>query len=226
MARARFDSFYAAGHDRCARCSTACASIIPTTSCRGDSRHHPEHHCQQRDAQWALSPGTGSHYPSDDFPGADGAPTRLFIEKKLFQDQAGPELLRSRGAAEYRRCFRNPPTSTHVQDYRAPMASTSTWDDAISPPAQDRLSCCCCGGATGGVGRNHKSMEIWPLCCRHQGRQGAAVRHYLSEKPEENASELARVLRGPIAALRAGPVLRGAELIMLNASANGMVTLT
>ena len=50
-------------------------------------------------------------------------------------------------------------------------------------------------GATGGVGRNQKSMEIWPRYAADTARKAPPCGHYLSRKGR-NLSRASRVLHG------------------------------
>ena len=108
-----------------------------------------------------------------------GADPDFFIEKKLSKTEQGLSFFGQEALAEYKRCFRNPETiHAMCEDYRATSASTSTWTPRTSRPAA-RSTCpvLLLWGATGGVGRNHESMEIWPRYAADiRGGQGAALR--------------------------------------------------
>jgi haloacetate dehalogenase len=98
------------------------------------------------------------------------------------------------------RCFRNPATiHAMCEDYRA----THTVDlamDTLDFDAGRKVGCpvAVLWGATGGVGRNHKTMEIWPLYATDIRRAAALpCGHYLSEEaPEETYRELRDFFRG------------------------------
>jgi haloacetate dehalogenase len=123
-----------------------------------------------------------------------GADPEYFIRRKLAKTPAGLSFFRPEALAEYIRCIRNPATiHAMCEDYRATVGVDLDMDTA-DVAAGRKVDCpvLLLWGATGGVGRHHKPMEVWP---RYAGdiRRGAALPcgHYLSEEcPAETAAEL------------------------------------
>ena len=97
------------------------------------------------------------------------------------------------------RCFRNPETIHAIcEDYRAGASVDLEMDDADFKAGR-KVTCpvLLLWGATGGVGRNHKSMEIWPRYASDI-RAGKALPsgHYVNEEaPEETYPELRAFFR-------------------------------
>src|SRR5665213_1266824 len=123
-----------------------------------------------------------------------GADPEFYIRKKLGKGPDGLEFFAPEALAEYIRCFKNPATRHGMcEDYRA----TSGIDlamDAAAVAAARKVECpvLLLWGAKGGVGRNHKPMEVWADYCADI-RRGAALPsgHYVpDEAPEETAEEL------------------------------------
>jgi haloacetate dehalogenase len=91
-------------------------------------------------------------------------------------------------------CDRNPETIHAIcEDYRA-GASIDLQHDEADFKAGHKIACpvLLLWGATGGVGRNHKSMEIWPRYASDI-RAGKAMPsgHYVQdEAPDETYAEL------------------------------------
>jgi haloacetate dehalogenase len=79
------------------------------------------------------------------------------------------------------------------EDYRATHGVDLAADE-VDFAAGRRIGCplLLLWGATGGVGRNHKSMEVWPLYASNIiAGEALPCGHYLSEEaPEESYREL------------------------------------
>jgi haloacetate dehalogenase len=79
------------------------------------------------------------------------------------------------------------------EDYRATHGVDLAMDEA-DVKAGRKIICplLLLWGATGGVGRNHKSMEIWPRYAADiRGGKALSCGHYLSEEaPNETYAEL------------------------------------
>ena len=198
MAALGFDRFYAAGHDRGARVlhrmcldhpdkvtRAAILDIIP--------QHHLLNHVTRA---W----GTFSWHwffmiQPYDFPERMmGTDPDWFIQQKLAKTQQGLTFFDPEALAEYMRCFRNPDTIHAIcEDYRA------TFGVDLATDAEDfargrKIGCpvLLLWGATGGVGRNHDSLQIWPRYAADI-RAGKALPcgHYLcDEAPDETYAEL------------------------------------
>ena len=129
-----------------------------------------------------------------------GADPDYFIRRKLAKTEQGLSFFGEQALAEYIRCFRNPATvHAMCEDYRA----THTVDlamDTLDFDAGRKISCplAVLWGATGGVGRNHKSMDIWPLYAADiRGGKALPCGHYLSEEaPNETYEELRAFFAG------------------------------
>jgi haloacetate dehalogenase len=129
-----------------------------------------------------------------------GADPDWFIEKKLAKTQQGLSFFGKEALAEYKRCFRNPDTIHAIcEDYRA-CATVDLDMDAKDFAAGRKITCptLILWGATGGVGRNQKSEEIWPQYATDiRGMKALPCGHYLSEEaPEETYRELRDFLAG------------------------------
>ena len=93
-----------------------------------------------------------------------GADPDFFIEKKLAKTEQGLSFFDPAALAEYKRCFRNPATvHAMCEDYRATHGVDLAMDEEDFAAGR-KIACplLLLWGATGGVGRNQKSMEIWP----------------------------------------------------------------
>jgi len=170
MAALGFERFYAAGHDRGARVLHRMCLDHPQRVARAAILDIiPQHHLLNNvTRQW----GTFSWHwffmiQPYDFPERlMGADPDYFIEKKLAKTEQGLSFFDPAALAEYKRYF----------------------------AAGRKITCpvLLLWGATGGVGRNHKSMEIWPRYASDI-RAGKALPcgHYLSdEAPDETYREL------------------------------------
>jgi haloacetate dehalogenase len=99
------------------------------------------------------------------------------------------------------RCFRDPATIHAIcEDYRATFGVDLEMDEADFAAGR-RIGCpvLLLWGATGGVGRNQRSMEVWPRYAADIRRaQALPCGHYLSEEaPEETYAELRAFFAAP-----------------------------
>jgi haloacetate dehalogenase len=123
-----------------------------------------------------------------------GADPEYFIRRKLAKTPAGLSFFKPEALAEYIRCIKNPATiHAMCEDYRATVGVDLDMDTA-DVAAGRKVDCpvLLLWGATGGVGRHHKPMEVWPRYASDI-RRGVALPcgHYLSEeRPAETAAEL------------------------------------
>jgi haloacetate dehalogenase len=198
MVRLGFERFYCAGHDRGARvlhrmcldhpervARAAILDIIP--------QHHLLNHVTR---QWATF---SWHWffmiqPYDLPERLMSADPDYFIEKKLSKTGQGLSFFDPDALAEYKRCFRNPATvHAMCEDYRATHGIDLAMD-GNDFAAGRKIACpvLLLWGATGGVGRNHKPAEVWPLYASTIVRSAALpCGHYLSEEaPTETYREL------------------------------------
>ena len=203
MAALGFDRFYAAGHDRGARVlhrmcldhpqKVARAAIIDIV---------PQHYLYSNITKaWATF---SWHWffniqPYDLPEKMMGADPDWFIKKKLAKTEQGLSFFDPAALADFMRCFRNPETIHAIcEDYRAGAGIDLEMDEA-DVKAGRKIDCplLLLWGATGGVGRNQKSMEIWPRYASDI-RAGKALPsgHYVHEEaPEETYSELRAFFR-------------------------------
>ena len=203
MAALGFDRFYAAGHDRGARVlhrmcldhpqKVARAAIIDIV---------PQHHLYANISKaWATF---SWHWffniqPYDLPEKMMGADPDWFIKKKLAKTEQGLNFFDPAALADYMRCFRNPETIHAIcEDYRAGASIDLEMDEA-DMQAGRKIGCplLLLWGATGGVGRNQNSMEIWPRYASDI-RAGKALPcgHYVQEEaPDETYTELRAFFR-------------------------------
>jgi haloacetate dehalogenase len=198
MAALGFDRFYAAGHDRGARVlhrmcldhpqKVARAAIIDIV---------PQHYLYNNISKaWAtFSWHWFFNIQSYDLPEKMmGADPDWFIKKKLAKTEQGLGFFDPAALADFMRCFRNPDTIHAIcEDYRAGATVDLEMDDE-DVKAGRKIDCpvLLLWGATGGVGRNQNSMEIWPRYASDI-RAGKALPsgHYVNEEaPEETYAEL------------------------------------
>ena len=88
-----------------------------------------------------------------------------FIEKKLAKTKQGLSFFDPAALAEYKRYFRDPATiHAMCEDYRATHGVDLEMDEEDFAAGR-KIACplLLLWGATGGVGRNHNSMQIWRL---------------------------------------------------------------
>ena len=203
MAALGFERFYAAGHDRGARVlhrmcldhpqKVARAAIIDIV---------PQHYLYGNITKaWATF---SWHWffniqPYDLPEKMMGADPDWFIKKKLAKTEQGLSFFDPAALADFMRCFRNPETIHAIcEDYRAGATIDLEMDEA-DVQAGRKIACplLLLWGANGGVGRNQKSMEIWPRYASDI-RAGKALPsgHYVNEEaPEETYAELRAFFR-------------------------------
>jgi haloacetate dehalogenase len=199
-----FPRFYAAGHDRGARVLHRMCLDHPGKVARAAILDIiPQHHLLNNvTRQW----GTFSWHWFFNIQPAPlpekmmGADPDWFIQKKLAKTPQGLSFFGQAALAEYMRCFRNPDTIHAIcEDYRATFGIDLAMDEADFAAGR-KIACplLLLWGATGGVGRNHDSMTIWPRYAADI-RDGKALPcgHYLSEEaPEETYAELRAFFAG------------------------------
>ena len=198
MAALGHQRFYAAGHDRGARvlhrmCLDHPERVVRAAILDIIPQHHLLNHVTR---QW----GTFSWHwffmiQPYDFPERlMGADPDYFIEKKLAKTAQGLSFFDPAALAEYKRYFRNPATvHAMCEDYRATHGVDLAMDEEDF--AKGRKIACpllLLWGATGGVGRNQKSMEIWPRYASNiVAGKALPCGHYLTdEAPQETCREL------------------------------------
>jgi haloacetate dehalogenase len=193
-----FSRFAAAGHDRGARVlHRMCLDQPDKIQCAAILDIIPQHHLLNNvTRQW----GTFSWHwffmnqPYDLPERLMGADPDYFIRMKLAKTKQGLSFFDERALAEYIRCFRNPATiHAMCEDYRATFGVDLEMDTKDFEAGR-RITCplLLLWGATGGVGRNHKPLEIWSRYATDiRGAKALPCGHYLSEEaPEETYSEL------------------------------------
>jgi haloacetate dehalogenase len=193
-----FSRFAAAGHDRGARILHRMCLDQPDKIQRAAILDIiPQHHLLNNvTRQW----GTFSWHwffmnqPYDLPERLMGADPDYFIRAKLAKTKQGLSFFDERALAEYIRCFRNPETiHAMCEDYRATFGIDLAMDTKDFEAGR-RVTCplLLLWGATGGVGRNHKPLEIWSRYATDiRGAKALPCGHYLSEEaPEETYSEL------------------------------------
>jgi haloacetate dehalogenase len=199
-----FSRFAAAGHDRGARVLHRMCLDQPEKIERAAILDIvPQHHLLNNvTRQW----GTFSWHwffmiqPYDLPERLMGADPDFFIRKKLAKTKQGLSFFDERALAEYMRCFRNPETiHAMCEDYRATFGVDLDMDTKDFDAGR-RVTCplLLLWGATGGVGRNHKPLEIWSKYATDiRGGKAVPSGHYLSEEaPDETYAELRAFLAG------------------------------
>jgi haloacetate dehalogenase len=190
--------FYAAGHDRGARvlhrmCLDHPDQVVRAAILDIIPQHHLLNHVTREWGKFSW------HWffniqPYDLPERLMGADPDYFIRKKLAKTEQGLSFFGKEALAEYMRCFRDPATIHAIcEDYRATFGVDLDMD-TVDFETGRKITCpvLVLWGATGGVGRNHKPMEVWPLYASDI-RRGAALPcgHYLSEEaPDETYREL------------------------------------
>jgi haloacetate dehalogenase len=197
MAELGFARFYAAGHDRGARvlhrmcldrpdavAGAAIIDIIPT--------HHLLNNVTR---QWATF---SWHWffliQPYDFPERMmGLDPDYFIRRKLAKTSKGLDIFDPAALDEYLRCYRNPRTRHAVcEDYRATFGVDLEMDERDFKAGR-KIVCplLLLWGESGGVGRNHKSLEIWPRYASDVRGKAVPGGHYVPEEaPDETYTEL------------------------------------
>jgi haloacetate dehalogenase len=204
MAALGFDQFYAAGHDRGARVLHRMCLDHPDAVKRAAILDIiPQHYLLNNITRaW----GTFSWHwffniqPYDLPERMMGADPDYFIQRKLAKTKQGLSFFDEAALAEYMRCFRDPATIHAIcEDYRATFGVDLEMDTADFAAGR-RIGCplLLLWGATGGVGRNHRAMEIWPRYATDIRRgQALPCGHYLSEEaPNETYAELRAFFAG------------------------------
>jgi haloacetate dehalogenase len=123
-----------------------------------------------------------------------GADPDFYIERKLAKTKQALNFFGEAALLEYKRCFRNPATiHAMCEDYRATFTVDLAMDNDDFKAGR-KIGCpvLALWGTTGGVGRNHRSMEVWPLYATDiKGGKALPCGHYLSEEaPNETYAEL------------------------------------
>ena len=198
MAALGFRRFYAAGHDRGARVLHRMCLDHPEAVLRAAILDIiPQHHLLSHVTRaWATF---SWHWffmiQPYDFPERlMSADPDFFIERKLSKTNQGLSFFDPAALDEYKRYFRNPATvHAMCEDYRATQGIDLAMDEKDF--AAGRKTTCpllLLWGATGGVGRNHSAMEIWPRYASNiVAGKALPCGHYLSEEaPEETYHEL------------------------------------
>ncbi len=198
MAALGFERFAAAGHDRGARVlHRMCLDHAERVTRAAFLDILPQHHLLNN---LNLGFAVFSYHwffmvQPFDFPERlMGADPEYFIRRKLAKTPQGLSFFHPEALAEYIRCIKNPATiHAMCEDYRATIGVDLAMDTAdMGAGRQVECPVLLLWGATGGVGRHHKPMEVWPAYARDI-RRGAALPcgHYLSEEaPAETAAEL------------------------------------
>jgi haloacetate dehalogenase len=198
--------FHAAGHDRGARVlhrmcldhprKVASAAILDII---------PQHHLLNNVTRaW----GTFSWHwffmiqPYDLPERLMGADPEYYLRKKLAKTAQGLSFFDEAALAEYIRCFKNPETvHAMCEDYRATFGVDLDMDTR-DYDAGRKIACpvLLLWGATGGVGRNHAPMQIWPRYAADiRGGKALPCGHYLAdEAPEETYAALRAFFAGAV----------------------------
>lgn len=203
MAELGFHRFYAAGHDRGARVLHRMCLDHPRAVARAAiidiiPQHYLYNHVTKNWATFSW------HWffniqPYDLPERMMGADPDWFIKKKLAKTEQGLSFFDPAALADFMRCFRNPQTIHAIcEDYRAGAGIDLEMDEA-DVRAGHRIACpvLLLWGATGGVGRNHDSMAIWPRYAADI-RAGKALPsgHYVNEEaPDETYAEMRAFFR-------------------------------
>jgi haloacetate dehalogenase len=211
-----FDSFHAAGHDRGARVlHRMCLDHPRAVRSAGFLDMLPQHHLLNNvTRQW----GTFSwhwFFMIQPYPTPEtmmNADPEFFIRRKLSKTAQDTAFFDPAALTDYIRCIKNPEVvHAMCEDYRATFGVDLEMDTAdfeagrkVGTPALILW------GARGGVGRNHKALDVWSDYATRIIR-GATVPsgHYLQEEcPDETYAELSTFFRTQAAAgpsVAAGP---------------------
>ncbi len=198
MAALGFARFAAAGHDRGARVLQRLCLDHPDVVTRAAFLDIlPAHHLLNNvTRRWGVF---SWHWffmvqPFDLPERMIGADPDFYLRKKLAKTPQGLAFFDEAALQDWIRCMRDPATvHAMCEDYRA----TFTVDldmDTQDFDAGRKIACpaLVLWGATGGVGRNHRPAEIWPLYAADIRRAAAVPSgHYLTEEaPRETEAEL------------------------------------
>jgi len=189
MAALGFKRFYAAGHDRGARVVHRMCLDHPDAVARAGIIDIIPQHYLYNNITFAWARFSWHWFfniqPYDMPERMMGADPDWFIRKKLSKTEQGLSIFDPNALEDYMRCFRNPGTIHAVcEDYRAGAGIDLEHDEA-DLKAGRKIACpvLLLWGATGGVGRNHDSMAIWPRYASDI-RAGKALPsgHYVNEE--------------------------------------------
>ncbi len=198
MAALGHTRFYAAGHDRGGRVLHRMCLDQPQKVARAAILDIlPQHHLLNNVTRaWgAFSWHWFFMIQPYDFPERlMSCDPDFFIEKKLAKTEQGLSFFDPAALAEYKRYFRDPATvHAMCEDYRATHGIDLEMDTEDFAAAR-KIACplLLLWGATGGVGRNHRPTEVWPLYASDiRGPKALPCGHYLSEEaPQETYKEL------------------------------------
>ena len=121
-----------------------------------------------------------------------GADPDFFLRRRYPEGKL-PAFFSPEAFADYERCFTPDTIHAICEDYRATFGVDLEMDNKdFEAKRKITVPVLLLWGATGGVGRNQKSMEIWPRYAADI-RAGKALPcgHYLSEEaPDETYREL------------------------------------
>ena len=199
-----FDTFHAAGHDRGARVlHRMCLDHPGAVRSAAFVDMLPQHHLLNNvTRQW----GTFSWHwffmiqPCPTPETMMSADPEFFIRRKLSKTDQGTSFFDPAALAEYIRCIRNPEVvHAMCEDYRATFGVDLDMDTAdFEAGRKVDVPALILWGAKGGVGRNHKALDVWSRYATNIVR-GATVPsgHYLQEEcPDETYAELSRFFGG------------------------------
>lgn len=198
MAALGFSRFDAAGHDRGARVLHRLCLDHPEAVARAAfldilPQHHLLNHVN-------LGFGVFSWHwffmvQPYDFPERlMGADAEYFIRRKLAKTEKGLSFFHPEALSEYIRCIKDPATiHAMCEDYRATMTVDFEMDTADFAAGR-KIACpaLVLWGATGGVGRHHQPLSVWPdYCADLRGGAALPAGHYLvDEAPAETEAAL------------------------------------
>jgi len=198
MAKLGFKEFFAAGHDRGARVLHRMCLDHPETVKRAALLDIlPQHYLLNNiTRQWGAF---SWHWffmiqPAPTPETLMSAEPEFFIRRKLSKTDQGVSFFDPAALAEYIRCFKNPETvHAMCEDYRATFGIDLDMDTADFDAGR-KITCpaLILWGAKGGVGRNHKTAEIWPRYGTNIVRMATVPSgHYLQDEcPDETYAEL------------------------------------
>jgi haloacetate dehalogenase len=204
MRKLGFDSFHAAGHDRGARVlHRMCLDHPDAMRSAAFVDMLPQHHLLNNvTRQWGMF-SWHWFFMIQPFPTPEtmmNADPEFFIRRKLSKTAQGTEFFDPAALAEYIRCIKNPDVvHAMCEDYRATFGVDLDMDTAdFEAGRKVEAPALILWGAKGGVGRNHKAVEVWSHYATNIVR-GATVPsgHYLQEEcPDETYAELSSFFRG------------------------------
>src|SRR5215211_4888672 len=198
MAALGFTRFAAAGHDRGARVLHRMCLDHPSVVTKAAILDIiPQHHLLNNVTRdWGrFSWHWFFMIQPYDFPERlMSADPDYFIRRKLAKTKQGLSFFDEPALAEYIRCFKNPATvHAMCEDYRATFGIDLDMDTKDFAAGR-KITCpvLLLWGATGGVGRHHDSMAIWPRYAADiKAGKALPSGHYLAdEAPDETYAEL------------------------------------